>query len=246
MTSLIQRAEEPDGVDFAVFRVDREIKNHEPLKLNLNGSISQDDEVYVIGHPSGLPLKLADHAFVRQKLQKGYFVANLDTFGGNSGSPVFNSSTHEVEGILVRGDTDYQREGTCMIAFICPKGTGCRGEESTLISALADTLKGAQKQRLSLSPITKPFSSGPKVSGAGKNYSGQYELYSDPAPPGYKIGKYSYGLTGDRSCGNWATCAASIESDRVVLRFSLQGHNEWPSPGQGLTEGHLVVTYEPK
>jgi len=247
LTSLLQRAEEPDGVDFAVFRVDREIKSHEPLKLDLHGSVAQDDEVYVIGHPSGLPLKLADHAFVSQNPQRGYFIANLDTFGGNSGSPVFNSNTHEVEGILVRGGTDYEREGTCMVAFVCPNGTaGCRGEDSTLISAIADTLNGAQRQKVLLSPITKTFSSGPKVSGARKDFSGQYELASDPAPPGYRIGRYSYSLSGDRSCGNWATCAASLDNDHVVLRFSLQGHDEWLPPGQALSEAHLVVTYEPQ
>ncbi|WP_420540401.1 S46 family peptidase (plasmid) [Paenibacillus polymyxa] len=43
-------------------------------------------------------------AAVRDNPPNAFFVANLDTYGGNSGSPVFNSDTHEVEGILVRGE----------------------------------------------------------------------------------------------------------------------------------------------
>ena len=34
-------------------------------------------------------------------------LANLDTFSGNSGSPVFNKRTKRVEGILIAGETDY-------------------------------------------------------------------------------------------------------------------------------------------
>ncbi len=63
-------------------------------------------KLYVIGHPSGLPTKVADGAQVCT--QKGtHFSANLDTYGGNSGSAVFNAKTNEVVGILVRGANDY-------------------------------------------------------------------------------------------------------------------------------------------
>ncbi len=60
----------------------------------------------VIGRPSGLPTKVADGAQVRS-VNDVFLVANLDTYGGNSGSAVFNAVTGVVEGILVRGDTDY-------------------------------------------------------------------------------------------------------------------------------------------
>ncbi|MEK7233144.1 MAG: S46 family peptidase [Elusimicrobiota bacterium] len=35
----------------------------------------------------------------------GFFVANLDTYGGNSGSAVFNVETNLVEGILLRSES---------------------------------------------------------------------------------------------------------------------------------------------
>ena len=84
----------------------------------------------MIGHPSGLPTKFAGGAAVRNNQQNAFFVANLDTYGGNSGSPVFNSNTHAVEGILVRGETDFVQQGNCNVSLVCPS-TGCRGEDCT-------------------------------------------------------------------------------------------------------------------
>ena len=50
--------------------------------------LSLDTPLVVIGHPSGLPTKIADGAWVRNNESEYYFVTNLDTFGGNSGSAV--------------------------------------------------------------------------------------------------------------------------------------------------------------
>jgi hypothetical protein len=57
-------------------------------------------------------------------------VANTDTYGGNSGSPIFNSTTHVVEGILVRGETDFVWNGNCRVSNVCT-ANGCRGEDCT-------------------------------------------------------------------------------------------------------------------
>ena len=44
------------------------------------------DPVYIIGHPVGLPKKLAEGAKVRDVTRKANcFIADLDTFAGNSG-----------------------------------------------------------------------------------------------------------------------------------------------------------------
>lgn len=92
--------------DFALIQLDRKVLDRKPLKLSRNGSVKRNTPLFVIGHPSGLPLKYADGAKVFD-VKKDYFSTNLDVFGGNSGSPVFNKHTLEVEGILVRGDVDY-------------------------------------------------------------------------------------------------------------------------------------------
>lgn len=95
-----------NGFDYALIRLDRATKKRAALKINLKSSAMKNDKIFVMGHPSGLPLKHAGGAKVFS-VHRSYFSTNLDTFGGNSGSPVFNADTFEVEGILVRGDIDY-------------------------------------------------------------------------------------------------------------------------------------------
>jgi V8-like Glu-specific endopeptidase len=92
--------------DYAVIKLDRKVEDREPLKYRKKGSIKKNAEIVVIGHPSGLPTKIADGAKVTKK-RWNFFYANLDTYGGNSGSAVFNKKTGEVEGILIQGAKDY-------------------------------------------------------------------------------------------------------------------------------------------
>jgi hypothetical protein len=127
---LIGRREVSDGADWALVRIDRRVTNHRIVRLRRTGLIASDQAVQVIGHPNGLPTKFADGATVRNNQPVAFFVANLDTYGGNSGSPVFNSDTHVVEGILVRGENDFVSQGDCNVSLVCPT-TGCRGEDCT-------------------------------------------------------------------------------------------------------------------
>jgi V8-like Glu-specific endopeptidase len=121
-----------DGPDWALVQLDRPVTNHRVLPIRF-GRIAENQAVYVIGHPMGLPTKFADGANVRDNTQSPFFIANLDTYGGNSGSPVINGNTHVVEGILVRGNPDLVNTGTCWVSQVCPD-TGCRGEDCTRIS----------------------------------------------------------------------------------------------------------------
>ena len=119
--------------DWCVVRLDREVPNHRAAVIRRSGKLSDGQAVHVIGHPSGLPVKVAGDANVRDNTKDPFFVANLDTYGGNSGSPVFNSTTHDVEGILVRGDTDFVPVDGCFVSQVCPS-QGCRGEDCTRVS----------------------------------------------------------------------------------------------------------------
>lgn len=121
--------------DWAVVRLNRTVDNHQPLEIRRTGRISDNQNVYVIGHPCGLPVKFAPGANVRDNEPLAFFTANLDTYGGNSGSPVFNSN-HTVEGILVRGDNDFVQNGNCNVSLVCPT-SGCRGEDCTRTTEFA-------------------------------------------------------------------------------------------------------------
>ncbi len=114
--------------DYALIQVDRVIKDRPSLALRPNDSIKVREELYIVGHPSGLPMKLSDNAKVRST-RKSFFKANIDSFRANSGSPVFSAKTHEVVGILTGGDKDfsYNSDEGCMQQFTCPDN-GCSGE----------------------------------------------------------------------------------------------------------------------
>ncbi len=115
--------------DYALVKLDRPVKNRKPLRLRRLGSVLSSDKLFVIGHPMGLPKSYQPNALVRSNNGIHSFVTNLDTFSGNSGSPVFNEKTKLVEGILIKGedDLDYDIEFGCYNNKIC-KGSECRGE----------------------------------------------------------------------------------------------------------------------
>lgn len=133
-TIVARRQESGVGQDYAVVKIDRSVVGRSPLKLRRSGAIAKGDDVTVVGHPSGLPTKITGGATVRAN-DSGlpYFVANTDSYGGNSGSAVFNNTTGEVEGILVRGETDFISRNGCMASNKCASGA-CRGEDVTKAS----------------------------------------------------------------------------------------------------------------
>jgi hypothetical protein len=104
------------GRDFAVIELDRNVVDRSPVKLANNSNLSAGKDVFVIGHPAGLPVKITDGGTIRRVTDE-HFVTNLDTYGGNSGSAVFNARTLEVEGILVRGARDFVKVGTCLVSY---------------------------------------------------------------------------------------------------------------------------------
>jgi hypothetical protein len=140
---IVGRQKVGNGPDWAIVRIDRPVANHRIAAIRRNGVVSGDQKLHVIGHPVGLPTKFAGGAVVRDNTPTTFFVANLDTYGGNSGSPVFNSETHEVEGILVRGEKDFVHAGNCRVSLVCPT-TGCRGEDCTRTSEFAQLVPSTE------------------------------------------------------------------------------------------------------
>lgn len=125
-----------NGLDFAVVELDRDVLDREPVSLELGNSAAANDSVFVIGHPVGLPAKVTLGGVVRNS-NGNYFVTNLDTYGGNSGSPVFNGITKKQVGILVRGEQDFTYSNGCYKSNRCTEN-GCRGEDVTHIKTVLD------------------------------------------------------------------------------------------------------------
>jgi len=134
------------GPDYALIQLDRKVTDRAPLAVN-RGKIKDGTPVYVIGHPVGLPVKIAGDAKVRDAGHRAWFSTDLDTFGGNSGSAVFNANTNLIEGILVRGGTDFVTSPAgCKVQLRSGQDEG-KGEAVTKISMLKEYIPalGAEK-----------------------------------------------------------------------------------------------------
>jgi V8-like Glu-specific endopeptidase len=94
-------------LDFTIIKLDRVVEGRAPLKYKTRGTITPTTPLVVIGHPSGLPLKISDAGRVVKNKDKNRFSTTLDTFHGNSGSAVFDATNGEIVGILIEGKTDY-------------------------------------------------------------------------------------------------------------------------------------------
>lgn len=144
---IVRREENSAGADFAIIQLDRPVTGHAPLAVRKSGQVKNGDPLVVIGYPSGLPLKIADGATVRDMNPPQHFVANLDTYGGNSGSAVFNTATKLVEGILVRGEQDFVLDPKgCTRSNVCTTDA-CRGEDVTKIAEALPFIPKSKKAR---------------------------------------------------------------------------------------------------
>ncbi len=99
-------------LDHAVIKLKRPVLDRQYARLRSLGDVRPGDPLVLIGHPSGLPTKLAGDGFVLGVTQNA-FTSNVDAFTINSGSGVFNAVTGEVEGILASGRADYDGKGNC-------------------------------------------------------------------------------------------------------------------------------------
>jgi hypothetical protein len=136
---LIHSEVHVNSADFAVVRLDRRVVDRNPLAVNFDNSLELNTNLLVIGHPVGLPTKVAGGAVVRE-IEEDYFVANLDTYGGNSGSAVFNAESGKVEGILVRGARDFIEKDGCRTSNRCANNS-CGGEDVTKIQHIEPYLQ---------------------------------------------------------------------------------------------------------
>ncbi len=94
--------------DYSFMKLDRE-SDRRPYRFRTGGTVGLFTDMYTIGCPSGLPLKLTDNAFVVGNSENEWFKTNIDGFPGNSGGPVFDELGW-IEGIHVRGSIKYSKE----------------------------------------------------------------------------------------------------------------------------------------
>ncbi|MFT5701278.1 MAG: V8-like Glu-specific endopeptidase [Desulforhopalus sp.] len=134
--------------DYAIVCVDRAITSPgaAPLPVRKDGRIEVGENIGVIGYPSGLPVKIAfGYETVVIRDEDPWLLSNLDTYGGNSGSAVFNKDGL-VEGILVRGARDYitDDENSCFKSNVLANTEG--GEAVTKAKVFADMIPSSEEE----------------------------------------------------------------------------------------------------
>lgn len=108
------------GDDYALVRLDRKVPR--PILTSFSDKIKGLKNIYSVGYPSGLPMKVATNGKVQDTGFENFFTTTLDILGGNSGGPVFNNN-HEVLGIVVRAypgdDYEFSKKKDCSIVKKC-------------------------------------------------------------------------------------------------------------------------------
>jgi hypothetical protein len=164
-------ARSPKGAplaDWALIRLNRSVPDRRVASLRRSGRIASGTPLHIIGHPNGLPLKVAGNARVLKNDTDEYFEADVDAMAANSGSPVFDSVTHEVEGIYVR--SKYSEEfvpgpgGNCYVVRLIPRtpppgSNDGPDEESTRVTLFSDLLVPGW-QELDDNPATVSLAAG--------------------------------------------------------------------------------------
>ena len=105
--------------------MDREVVGYTPY-TNIKSSVTVGESLILIGHPTGLPKK-TDKTGVVTGVSDDIIRGNTDSFGGNSGSPVFDANGNLI-GILSGGDPadfTYDDSDGCAEINFCPGGPGC-------------------------------------------------------------------------------------------------------------------------
>lgn len=147
------------ALDFALVRLDRSAApRYRPVKLRMSPPVLGQG-LTVLGFPSGMPLKVAGNASITSIHDSGhYFDGTTDTFAGNSGSGVFDATTFEQVGVLIAGQPDYVKQGSCSVVARC-EDSGCSGRSERIHQIrpiLAEYCKRADARREVCRPPRPP------------------------------------------------------------------------------------------
>lgn len=145
-TKIIPYYDPAHNQDVCIIRVNKKIDPRRIAALSQQSAVNNSNTYYVIGTPGGIPFKLAGKAKIMENTNPAYFLLNCDTYDGNSGSPVFNTRTDTIEGLLISGTNDFEPNVlniTCQLSVVCPfdKCPGSKGEKILRTSQFLHLIK---------------------------------------------------------------------------------------------------------
>lgn len=128
------------GLDYALIELDRAVQDRDLIDSQRVEESLDLSELYMIGYPLGLGSMVSSFGHIREEYQSIY-VTNLDSFVGNSGSPVFSGPDNKLIGLLSRGEKDFKwnSQDKCFELIKC-SDSSCRGEDVVKLNAILDDL----------------------------------------------------------------------------------------------------------
>jgi hypothetical protein len=124
--------------DIVILQLDKPYCGFFP-PISRNFEYTLRNPIYALGYPMGLPLKLMTNASIKSIPDNFYVYTTLDTYHGNSGSPVFDKETNEIIGILLEGGVDFVNQGNCNKSYLCAR-SDCLGEKVLRLSTIIDEI----------------------------------------------------------------------------------------------------------
>jgi V8-like Glu-specific endopeptidase len=221
------------GLDYAIVRLTRPVVGRQPAAVRTaRTALPAGTPLIVSGYPSGLPLKIADNAAVRSNSPNlDWFVANTDTFVGNSGSGVFDANTKQLVGILVRGAQDYVAAGTCNRVNVCPSD-GCRGEDVIYAYRAIDDM--CEETSSSLCPTPAVTATFNVSSQSATQYCGDILVRNDTSAV-ISSWRVDVDLRQSSLLNNWNSVFTSQGGSRYAV--TPQPWNRFIQPGQTVAGG---------
>lgn len=104
---ILKRVYDPNtAMSYAIIELNKEVKGITPVAIAKENVIDPKDELVAIGHPEGMPIKIANDAYVTDQ-NETHFLVSSDISGRSKGTAIFNLKTHELVGMLIYGTKNY-------------------------------------------------------------------------------------------------------------------------------------------
>lgn len=120
---------EAERPDMALVELDRDVVGREPVPVSFE-DLKAGEAVFGAAYPNGIPLKLFDGSIFQPAAGTPYAKAEIDTFSGGSGGPIF-SMDGTLRALLIGGEADYEwanGPGSCRRLRVCKNLEDCGGE----------------------------------------------------------------------------------------------------------------------
>lgn len=117
---VVRRVFDPNtAISYTVIELNKDVVGVKPVKISKQLDIGPAEELVAIGHPAGLPLKIAGEAYVADQ-NDTHFLVSSDIAGRSKGAAIFNAKSYELEGMLIDGRPDFENRDGCKQSPVLP------------------------------------------------------------------------------------------------------------------------------